>query len=189
MLDTLREPVLLSGGHEVVASMSIGMALSEAGTSRDDLLHDADVAMYRAKELGRGGQVTLFDVERMGGRSAGRLDLDTALHHAVERGEVEVYFQPLVLLADQRVVGAEALLRWDHPEHGILSPAQFIELAEDNGTILPIGKAVLQQACLQAKRWRDMYGVTLEVGSTCQPANSGKRVWRTRSQMCSTPPA
>ncbi len=164
VLETLREPVLLSGGHEVVTTMSIGMALSEAGTSRDDLLHDADVAMYRAKELGRGGQVTLFDVDRMGGRSADRLDLDTSLHHAVERGEVEVYFQPLVLLEDQRVVGAEALLRWDHPEHGILSPAQFIELAEDNGTILPIGKAVLQQACLQAKRWRDSYGVLLEIG-------------------------
>ena len=154
VLDTLREPVVLSGGHEVVATMSIGMALSEAGTSRDDLLHDADVAMYRAKELGRGGHVTLFDNDRMGGRSAGRLDLDTALHHAVERGEVEVYFQPLVRLADERVVGAEALLRWDHPEHGILSPAQFIELAEDNGTILSIGKAVLRQACLQAKQWQ-----------------------------------
>ena len=164
VLETLREPVLLSGGHEVVATMSIGMALSEAGTSRDDLLHDADVAMYRAKQLGRGGQVTLFDVDRMGGRSAGRLDLDSALHHAVERGEVEVYFQPLVRLDDQRVVGVEALLRWDHPEHGILSPAQFIELAEDNGTILPIGKTVLQRACLEAKRWLDTYGVPLEVG-------------------------
>ena len=144
--------------------MSIGMALSEAGTSRDDLLHDADVAMYRAKERGRGGQVTLFDVDRMGGRSAGRLDLDTALHHAVERNEVEVYFQPLFSLVDQRIVGAEALVRWDHPEHGILSPAQFIELAEDNGTILPIGKAVLEEACLRAKSWHETFGVMLEVG-------------------------
>ena len=164
MLDALREPALLSNGHEVVATMSIGMAISEEGTSRDDLLHDADVAMYRAKEIGRGGQVTLFDEVQMGDRSAGRLDLDTALHHAVERGEVEVYFQPLVQVADLRVVGAEALLRWDHPEHGILSPAQFLELAEDNGTILVMGKAVLQQACLQAKRWHQSYGVVLEVG-------------------------
>ena len=100
VLDTLREPVVLSGGHEVVATMSIGMALSDETTSRDDLLHDADVAMYRAKERGRGGQVTLFDVDRMGGRSAGRLDLDTALHHAVDRQEVEVYFQPLFSLRD-----------------------------------------------------------------------------------------
>ena len=164
VLDTLREPVVLSGGHEVVATMSIGMALSEETTSRDDLLHDADVAMYRAKERGRGGQVTLFDVDWMGGRPAGRLDLDTALHHAVERKEVEVYFQPLIALADQRIVGAEALVRWDHPEHGILSPAQFIELAEDNGTILTIGKTVLEQACLQAKGWHDSFGVMLEVG-------------------------
>ena len=164
VLHALREPIMLGGGHEVVATMSIGMALSDADTSRDDLLHDADVAMYRAKERGRGGEVTLFDVDRMGGRSAGRLDLDTALHHAVEREEVEVYFQPLMSLADERIVGAEALVRWDHPEHGILSPAHFIELAEDNGTILPIGRAVLEQACLRAKAWLDTIGVRLEVG-------------------------
>ena len=145
------------------------MALSEETTSRDDLLHDADVAMYRAKERGRGGQVTLFDVDWMGGRPAGRLDLDTALHHAVERKEVEVYFQPLISLADQRIVGAEALVRWDHPEHGILSPAQFIELAEDNGTILSIGKTVLEQACRQAKSWHDSSGVMLEVGVNLSP--------------------
>ncbi len=164
VLHALREPIMLGGGHEVVATMSIGMALSDADTSRDDLLHDADVAMYRAKERGRGGQVTLFDVDRMGGRSAARLDLDTALHHAVEREEVEVYFQPLLSLADERIVGAEALVRWDHPEHGILSPAHFIELAEDNGTILPIGRTVLEQACLRAKAWGDTIGVRLEVG-------------------------
>jgi diguanylate cyclase (GGDEF)-like protein/PAS domain S-box-containing protein len=162
VLQALRKPILLSGSHEFVATMSIGMALSEAGTSRDDLLQDADVAMYRAKERGRGGQVTLFDEGRMG-RSAGRLDLDSALHHAVERNEVEVHFQPLFSLADQRVVGAEALVRWDHPEHGLLSPAQFIELAEDNGTILPVGKAVLEKACQQAKSWYQSFGVMLQV--------------------------
>jgi diguanylate cyclase (GGDEF)-like protein/PAS domain S-box-containing protein len=164
VLRVLREPIMLSGGHEVVATMSIGMALSEAGTLRDDLIHDADVAMYRAKERGRGGQVTLFDVDRMGGRSDGRLDLDTALHHAVDREEVEVYFQPIISLADEHIVGGEALVRWDHPEHGILSPAQFIELAEDNGTILPIGRVVLERACQHAKTWHEMLGVKLEVG-------------------------
>jgi len=163
VLDALREPVVLSEGYEVVATMSIGMALSETGTSRDDLLHDADVAMYRAKQRGRGGQVTMFDGGQMGGRAAGRLDLDTALHHALERSEVEVYFQPLVALDDQCIVGAEALVRWDHPEHGILSPAQFMELAEDNGTILPIGNAVLEEACRHAKGWSDTLGVRLDV--------------------------
>jgi diguanylate cyclase (GGDEF)-like protein/PAS domain S-box-containing protein len=164
VLQVLREPIMLSGGHEVVASMSIGMAVSEAGISRDDLLHDADVAMYRAKEHGRGGQVTLFDTDRVGGHTAGRLDLETALQHAVERAEVEVYFQPLIALADAQIVGAEALVRWDHPEHGILTPAHFIALAEDNGTILPIGRAVLEQACGHAKAWLDTMGVRLQVG-------------------------
>jgi EAL domain-containing protein (putative c-di-GMP-specific phosphodiesterase class I) len=143
--------------------MSIGMALSDDEMSRDDLLHDADVAMYRAKERGRGGQVTLFDVDRMGGRSLGRLDLDTALHHAVERDEVRVYYQPLISLADEGIVAAEALLRWDHPEHGILSPAHFIELAEDNGTILPIGKVVLEHACRQARSWSESLGIQMDV--------------------------
>ena len=163
ILEVLREPVILSGGHEVVATMSIGMALSDDEMSRDDLLHDADVAMYRAKERGRGGQVTLFDVDRMGGRSLGRLDLDTALHHAVERDEVRVYYQPLISLADEGIVAAEALLRWDHPEHGILSPAHFIELAEDNGTILPIGKVVLEHACRQARSWSESLGIQMDV--------------------------
>jgi EAL domain-containing protein (putative c-di-GMP-specific phosphodiesterase class I) len=120
--------------------------------------------MYRAKERGRGGQVTLFETDQVGGRAAGRLDLETALHHAVERAEVEVYFQPLIALADEKIVGAEALVRWDHPEHGILTPAHFVALAEDNGTILPIGRAVLEQACRHAKAWLDTMGVRLQVG-------------------------
>ena len=164
LLDALRDPVTLSGGHELVASLSIGVALSEYGKSRDDLLHDADVAMYRAKERGRGGQYAIFDADIMGGRSAGRLDLDTALHHVVERDEIEVLYQPLVSLADRRIVGAEALVRWNHPEHGVLLPAQFIKLAEDNGTILPIGRAVFEQACLQAKAWHEAHGLRLQVG-------------------------
>jgi diguanylate cyclase (GGDEF)-like protein/PAS domain S-box-containing protein len=164
VLEALRDPVTLTGGHEVVATMSIGIALSEMGRSRDDLLHDADVAMYRAKDRGRGGQFAVFDAVQMGGRSAGRLDLDTGLHHAVERNEIVVHYQPLISLTDRRIVGAEALVRWDHPDHGLLSPAQFIRLAEDNGTILPIGRAVLDQACRQATEWRDTFGTSLQIG-------------------------
>ncbi len=164
VLGALRDPIILSAGHEVVATMSIGIALSGYGTSRDDLLHDADVAMYRAKDRGRGGQFALFDVDRMGGRSAGRLDLDTALHHVVERSEVEVHYQPLVALDDRRIVGAEALVRWNHPEHGMLFPNEFIQLAEDNGTILPIGRAVLEQACRQARIWQERFGIDLQMG-------------------------
>ena len=164
VLDALHDPVVLSAGHEVVATMSIGVALSEYGKSRDDLLHDADVAMYRAKDRGRGGQFALFDVDRMGGRSVGRLDLDTALHHVVERGEVEIHYQPLVSLADRSIIGAEALVRWNHPDHGLLLPNQFIQLAEDNGTILEIGRSVLEQACGQAKGWQEKFGIALQIG-------------------------
>ena len=164
ILEALRDPITLSAGHEVVATVSIGVALSEYGKSRDEMLHDADVAMYQAKERGRGGQVALFDVNRMDMRSISRLDLDTALHHVVDRGEVEVHYQPLVSLADRRIVGAEALVRWNHPDHGILMPAQFVRLAEDNGTILGIGGLVLEQACRQAQTWQREFGVTLQVG-------------------------
>ncbi len=164
VLEALHNPISLTAGHEVVTTVSIGVALSEDGKSRDDLLHDADVAMYRAKELGRGGQFAVFGVDGIGVRSVSRLDLGPALHDVVARGEVEVHYQPLVSLTDRRIVGAEALVRWNHPDHGILLPAQFIELAEDNGTILPIGRIVLEQACRQAQTWQQEFGVTLQVG-------------------------
>jgi diguanylate cyclase (GGDEF)-like protein/PAS domain S-box-containing protein len=164
VLQALRDPLSLSGGHEVVATMSIGIAISEVGKSRDDLLHDADVAMYRAKDRGRGGQFAVFDVNAMGERSIGRVDLESALHQAVERGEIVVHYQPLISLSDRRVVGAEALVRWDHPEDGLLLPDRFIQLAEDTGAILPIGQAVLERACRQAHEWHENRGVTVEVG-------------------------
>ena len=171
ILDSLRHPVELSGGHEVIATMSIGMALSHPqGSTRDDLLHDADVAMYRAKERGRGGASIMYDRELMGGRAAQAApDLDAALHDLVRRGELEVHFQPMVSLADQRVVGAEALIRWDHPQHGILGPAQFMELAEGNGSIVQIGRAVLEQACRRARLWQERLGVRLQIGVNLSP--------------------
>ena len=144
--------------------MSIGIAFSGQGTSRDDLLQNADMAMYRAKERGRGGQFTFFDVDRMGVSSLNRLDLDTSLHHVVDRGEIEVHYQPLVSLVDRRIVGAEALVRWNHPDHGVLLPAHFVKLAEDNGTIVPIDGLVIEQACRQAQTWQKEFGVTLQIG-------------------------
>ena len=163
ILASLRDPITLRDGHEVMATVSIGIALSGEDTSRDDLLQNADMAMYRAKERGRGGQFTLFDVDRVGAGSFNPLDLDTALRHVVDRGEIEVHYQPLVSLADRRVVGAEALVRWNHPEHGILLPAHFVKLAEDNGTIVPIDGLVLEQACRQGQIWQQEFGVTLQV--------------------------
>jgi diguanylate cyclase (GGDEF)-like protein/PAS domain S-box-containing protein len=164
ILDALREPVLLSDGREVVANLTIGIALSSEGQSRDDVLHHADVAMYRAKDRGRGGQFVVFDVEEMGVRSTEQVDLETALHHALVRHEIEVYYQPLISLADRKVTGAEALVRWQHPRHGLLLPTQFIELAEDSGLILSIGRAVLEQACRQARIWYETFHVAMEIG-------------------------
>jgi diguanylate cyclase (GGDEF)-like protein/PAS domain S-box-containing protein len=164
MLDSLREPFSLPDGHDVVATMSIGIAVSARGESRDDVLHNADVAMHRAKASPGGGQVEIFDVDVMGTRSAERIDLEAALRQALTRNEIEVYYQPHVDLSTECVVGAEALVRWHHPQRGLLAPTEFITLAEETGLILPLGHFVLEQACRQAKQWQDELDVTLTIG-------------------------
>jgi diguanylate cyclase (GGDEF)-like protein/PAS domain S-box-containing protein len=164
ILDRLRQPISLPEGHEVVVSASIGIAFTSHMMSRDDVLHDADVAMYQAKVGGRGGRYEVFDVEAMGSRSAERIDLEVALRRALERDELEVYYQPLFSLHEPHIIGAEALVRWHHPTRGFLEPGQFIGLAEETGLILPIGRFVLEQACRQARMWRETFGVTLEIG-------------------------
>jgi diguanylate cyclase (GGDEF)-like protein/PAS domain S-box-containing protein len=163
VLEVLRDPITLSTGHEVVATLSIGVALSESGKSREDLLHDADQAMYRAKERGRGGHVAMFGVDRAGPGSMNRLSRETAFQHVVDRGEMEIHYQPLVSLVDRRIVGAEALVRWNDPDHGMLLPGQFIKLAERNGTIVALEQMVLEQSCRQAKTWQQEFGATLQM--------------------------
>ena len=117
-------PIALAGDHEVVATVSIGIALTGDGKTRDDLLHDADVAMYQAKAKGRAGCYEIFDRAAMGARSAERLDLEASLRRGLERDELEVFYQPLYGVAEGRVVGAEALVRWRHPERGPAHPGQ-----------------------------------------------------------------
>jgi diguanylate cyclase (GGDEF)-like protein/PAS domain S-box-containing protein len=163
MLDQLREPIPLVGGHEVVATLSIGIALTAPGKTRDDILHDADVAMYQAKARGHSGHYEIFDSAAMGARSAERLDLETALRHAIERAELEVHYQPIVAVGTGRFIGAEALVRWNHPERGLLSPAHFIGLAEETGLILPLGRFVLDEACRRARLWRERFGHPLSI--------------------------
>jgi diguanylate cyclase (GGDEF)-like protein/PAS domain S-box-containing protein len=163
ILDRMHEPITLPDGHEVVATVSIGIALTDAQKTRDDVLHDADVAMYQAKAKGRGGNFEVFDVDAMGVRSAERIDLEAGLRKALERDELVVHFQPVVSIADGKVVGAEALVRWDHPTRGLLAPAHFIGLAEDTGLILPLGRIVLERACVQAREWRERFGEPLTI--------------------------
>ncbi|HVB06354.1 MAG TPA: EAL domain-containing protein [Acidimicrobiales bacterium] len=164
ILEALRSPITLPDGHEVVASVSVGIGLSRAGAGRDDVLHDADVAMYQAKAVGRGGTFRLFDAGAMGLRSAERIDLEAGLRRALERGQIEVYYQPLYSVAKRTLVAVEALVRWNHPERGVLSPEHFIGLAEDTGLILPLGREVLLQACRKARAWAEDFAAPIAVG-------------------------
>jgi diguanylate cyclase (GGDEF)-like protein/PAS domain S-box-containing protein len=168
ILTALAEPIVLDA-HETVSTLSIGIALTSPDKSRDDILHDADVAMYQAKAKGRTGHYEIFDADAMGSRSPERLDLETALRRAVEAGQLETYYQPLVSVASGACIGAEALVRWNHPTRGLLSPGEFIGLAEETELILPIGRFVLEQACWRARSWRDQFGVPLSMSINLSP--------------------
>ncbi|MCU1463470.1 MAG: hypothetical protein JWO37_3545 [Acidimicrobiales bacterium] len=146
------EPVF-SGDAEVHVTTSIGIALTADPDIRpEDLVRDADAAMYRAKERGK-NRYEVFDAH-MRDRAVARLAVETALRRAIERDEFVVYYQPAVALDSGRIVGAEALVRWQHPERGLVGPDDFIGLAEETGLIVPIGEWVLRQACTDAAAWR-----------------------------------
>lgn len=140
--------------YELVVTPSIGISLYPYdGQDFDALYRCADIAMYSAKRNGR-NNFQFFTAE-MQARSARTLQLENALRDASTRGELSLHYQPQIALADGRIIGAEALLRWQHPELGAISPAEFIPIAEDSGQILAIGEWVLRTATAQMKRWQD----------------------------------
>ena len=149
ILETFRSPFVLDG-REVVVTASIGIALGRASTKNsEDLLRDADTAMYRAK-----GQGTLkyeFFDRGMYERTLVRLNVENDLWRALEKDEFEVHYQPIVNLGTGEAWGVEALVRWQHPEKGLLHPSQFVPLAEENGLIVPIGKLAMEDACKLVK--------------------------------------
>jgi diguanylate cyclase (GGDEF)-like protein/PAS domain S-box-containing protein len=146
------EPCLV-GDAKVHITTSIGIALTDDSDNRpEDLVRDADAAMYRAKERGK-NRYEVFDAA-MRTRAVARLAIETALRRAVDRNELFLHYQPEVSLETGRVVGAEALVRWRHPDRGDLGPADFIGLADETGLIVPIGEWVLRQACADAAAWR-----------------------------------
>ncbi len=163
------QPMVLSDGYELVASVSVGIALTEPGKTADDVLRNADVAMYEAKAKGRGGVYKVFDKASMGTRSSERLQIEADLRKALERDELEVHYQPFYSLDEQHIVGAEALVRWRHPTNGLISPMRFIPMAEETGLILLLGRYVLDQACRQVRSIRDRLAVELPISVNLSP--------------------
>ena len=167
ILEAVRHPVTI-GDDELYVTTSIGIAVfPEEGTDAESLLRNADRAMYRAKELGRdnfqfAAAVTAQPAEE-------RLAMERDLHRALERDELVVHYHPMVEIASGRVVGAEALVRWQHPERGLLGPEEFIPFAEETQLIVPIGEWVLRTACRQMKIWHDAGHSWLRVAVNLSP--------------------
>jgi diguanylate cyclase (GGDEF)-like protein len=152
MLNALAQPVVL-GGQVMNIGASLGMsAYPRDGDTADELIRRADTAMYRAKE--QGGSAMAFFQPEMDSSMVERMRIESGLRRALERHELRVHFQPIVDLASGRVASAEALLRWQDPDRGLVMPDQFVRIAEETGLIIPIGNWVMQHACQQAMAWR-----------------------------------
>jgi diguanylate cyclase (GGDEF)-like protein/PAS domain S-box-containing protein len=161
-LDAVAAPLVVDG-QDLLVTTSIGIALYPSDGETDDaLLKNADSAMYRAKELGR-NTYQLF-APALNARAVLRLSLEKGLRRALEQDEFILYYQPQVLVDGSRITGVEALIRWQHPERGLVEPADFIHLAEDSRIILPLGDWVLRTACRQARIWSEQGGPQVRIG-------------------------
>ncbi len=168
--EDLKLPFDLSG-REVFSSVSIGIALSSGGQeTAEDMLRHADIAMYSAKSKGK-AQHQVFDLE-MHRHTIQQLQIETDLRHALERGQFCIHYQPILDLETQTLVGFEALLRWNHPEHGMIPPSQFIPVAEENGLIIQLGRWTVHESCRQLREWQTSNpaaaSLTVSVNLSCR---------------------
>jgi len=171
----LRRPLEIRG-YRLYTTASIGVVIrDEVHTTAGDLLRDADIAMYRAKENGK-ARCVVFDA-KMRAQAVTRLKLETALRNALLRNEFYLVYQPIWDVAEQRVTGFEALARWQHAEHGAISPGEFIPIAEETGLIIPLGEWVLEEACRRLKRWHAQWpqaaDLTVSVNISAQQLYQG----------------
>lgn len=153
ILSEISRPFTIDG-HEIFTSTSIGIALSDDAQNKkpEEILRDADTAMYRAKNAGK-ARYQIFD-QTMHVRAAHLLKTETDLRKALERDEFEIHYQPIIRLRDRKITGFEALLRWRHSERGLVSPAEFIPVAEESGAIVQLGEWILHESCRQLKQWQ-----------------------------------
>src|SRR5664279_5518655 len=161
--DAIREPFDLDG-HQVTVDISIGISIApNDATELDELMKTADMALYEAKNAGR-GTYRYYEPE-MNARIQARGQLEQDLHSAINNGEFELFYQPIASLDDDKITSFEALLRWNHPERGLVSPDEFVPVAEDMGLIIPLGEWVLRTACAEAATWPDNIQVAVNISS------------------------
>lgn len=177
ILESLRKPYML-GGHRIITDASVGIVIGNETYERaEEVIRDADTAMYEAKRTGRGRSVVF--VPAMRDRIQWLVALEDELRLALDHQEFRVLYQPIVDLEGEAVCGYEALVRWIHPIHGVVSPADFIPIAEDTGLILPLGDFVFRQAAMDARRWTDD-GVGAYVSVNLSPHQLMEPVWISR---------
>ena len=166
ILGAITQPICIDG-NEFMPSTSIGIAIApDDGADGGVLLRNADLALYRAKEAGRGTYA--FFEESLNQRAQERRQLESDLRIGLEQGQFELHYQPLFDLEQNRISSFEALLRWKHPTRGLVSPTEFVPVAEDTGLIVPLGAWVIREACARAAQWPDRF------------------VWRSTSRRCSS---
>ena len=167
ILNHLREPIVVDG-HPMVVTTSIGITLfPDDGAESNTLLGNADLAMYRAKERGRNN--FQFYSDDLNANAAKRLRVEYEIGEAISQDQFELFYQPKVSLASGKIVGVETLIRWNHPERGLLTPDEFIEIAEDTGSIIDIGTWVIDAACKAAHQLRERVGNDIGVAVNLSP--------------------